>query len=165
MKKHLLKISASLLLVLMPPNIKAQEALTVSGTNVISSGGSVCYSVGQIVYTSNVGSNGSIIQGVQQPFEIIVVTTIEKTKDISLQCSAFPNPTTNFLKLLVDLSSTLQTSSIFYKLYDSSGKLLENKRITTTETSILMDNLMPATYFLKIIKDNEDIKTFKINKK
>ena len=122
------------------------------------------YTVGQVVYTTNTGTNGSVAQGVQQPFEISVVTGIEEAKGITLQCSAYPNPTTDFLTLKVDASTSLSTQSMEYQLFDINGKLLENKKVEDDETSIVMSNLVPATYFLKIIQNNKEIKTFKIIK-
>jgi len=124
----------------------------------------VSYTVGQVVYTTNTGTNGSVAQGVQQPFEISVVTGIEEAKGITLQCSAYPNPTTDFLTLKVDASTSLSIQSMEYQLFDINGKLLENKKVEDDETSIVMSNLVPATYFLKIIQNNKEIKTFKIIK-
>lgn len=79
----------------------AQETVPASGGNITGSGGSVSYSVGQIVYTTHTGTSGSVTQGVQHPFEISVVSGIEETEDINLTCSAYPNPTTDFLQLKV----------------------------------------------------------------
>ena len=45
-----------------------------------------------------------------------------------------------------------------------NGKLIESKKVENNETSIVMSNLVPATYFLKVIQDNKEIKTFKIIK-
>lgn len=122
------------------------------------------YTVGQVVYTTNTGTNGSVAQGVQQPFEISVVTGIEEAKGITLQCSAYPNPTTDFLTLKVDASTSLSIQSMEYQLFDINGKLLENKKVEDDETSIVMSNLVPAIYFLKIIQNNKEVKSFKIIK-
>ena len=42
-----------------------QETIPTSGGDAIGSGGSSGYSVGQLVYTTNIG-NGTVSQGVQQ---------------------------------------------------------------------------------------------------
>ncbi|MBN1182437.1 MAG: hypothetical protein JXB49_09135 [Bacteroidales bacterium] len=44
----------------------------------------------------------------------------------------------------------------------SPGKLLDNKEITTTETSFTMSQLPPATYMLKVTDGNKEVKVFKI---
>ncbi len=48
--------------------IHAQQATTATGGDASGSGGTVASSVGQIVYTTNTGTTGSVVQGVQQPF-------------------------------------------------------------------------------------------------
>jgi hypothetical protein len=52
---------------------QAQESANVSGGDATGSGGTVAYSVGQVVYTTNTGSTGSVAQGVQHAFEIFTV--------------------------------------------------------------------------------------------
>ena len=145
--------------------VQAQESVNATGGNASGSGGSASYSVGQVVYTTNTGTNGTVAQGVQQPFEISVVTGLEEAKGINLSVSAYPNPTTDFLNLKVDASTPLSIQSMSYQLYDINGKLLENKKIEGNETSIVMSNLVPATYFVKVTEGNTEVKTFKIVKR
>jgi len=47
------------------------------------------------------GTNGSAAQGVQQPYEISVVTAIEEAMDISIEMVVYPNPATDFFKLRI----------------------------------------------------------------
>ena len=114
-----------------------------------------------MVYTTNTGTNGSVAQGVQQPFEISVVTGIEEAKGINLSVLAYPNPTTDYLTLEV---KDFELSTLHFQLYNMSGKLLESKKITGNQTSIVMSNLVPATYFVKVTESNKEVKTFKIIK-
>lgn len=44
------------------------------------------------------------------------------------------------------------------------GKLLQSEKITGKQTSIVMSNLVPATYFVKVTEGNKEVKTFKIIK-
>ncbi len=156
-----LKLCAVLLLGLGLSGLQAQESINATGGNAAGSGGSASYSVGQVVYTTNTGTNGSVAQGVQQPFEISVVIGIEEANGITLQCSAYPNPTTDFLTLKVENSDN---KTLLYQLFDMAGKLLQSERITGNQTSIVMSNLVPATYFVKVIQNQEELKTFKIIK-
>jgi hypothetical protein len=139
----------------------AQTSVNASGKDASGSGGSASYSVGQVVYTTNTGTSGSVAQGVQQPYEISIVTEIEEAKGINLSVSAYPNPTTNFLQLKVE-SEKLKDLS--YQLYDMTGKLLQNKKLTGTETQIDMNSYVPATYFVRVIVESTSIKEFKIIK-
>ncbi|HNR21315.1 MAG TPA: T9SS type A sorting domain-containing protein [Bacteroidia bacterium] len=161
MKYKKLKLSAALLLGLGLTGLQAQTSVNATGGDASGSGGSVSYSVGQVVYTTNTGTNGSVAQGVQQPYEISVVTAIEEAKGINLLVSAYPNPTTDYLTLEV---KEFELSNISYQLYDMNGKLLQNEKITDNQTSIVMSNLVPATYFVKVTEGNKEVKTFKIIK-
>ena len=161
MRHKKLKLSAVLLLGLGLTGLQAQTAAPTTGGNASGSGGTVSYSVGQLVYTTNTGTNGSVAQGVQQAFEISVVTAIEQAKGINLSVSAYPNPTTDFLTLRID---EFEISNLSYQLYDINGKLLQSEKITGNQTSIVMRNLVPATYFVKVIQGNKEVKTYKIIK-
>jgi len=141
---------------------KAQEATTTAGGEASGSGGSASYTVGQVVYTTNTGTNGnSVAEGVQQPYEISVVTSIPEAKDISLSVSAYPNPTTNYLTVKVE---NYETANLQYMVFDINGKLLQTVKATGTETKIETNNLVPANYFVKILDNKKEIKVFKIIK-
>ncbi len=62
MKHKQLQLSAVLLLGLGLTGLHAQESVNATGGNASGSGGSASYSVGQVVYTTNTGTNGSVTQ-------------------------------------------------------------------------------------------------------
>ncbi len=161
MKQKRLKLIALVLSGFALTGLHAQESFNATGGNSLGSGGSVSYSVGQVVYTTDTGTNGSVAQGVQQPYEISVVTAIEEAKGISLMIAAYPNPATDYLHLKIE-SEKLEDLS--FQLYDISGRLLQNEIITDIQTSIFMGDLLPAIYFVKVVQGNKELKTFKIIK-
>ena len=162
MKHKRLKLSALLFLGLGLTGLQAQTSFNATGGNASGEGGSANYSVGQIIYTTHTGANGSVTQGVQQPYEISVVTAIDEAKGINLSVSAYPNPTTDYLTLSID---ELEISTMSYHVYDVTGKLIQSEKITGNHTTIGMNNLVPATYFVKVIQGNQEVKTLKIIKK
>jgi len=141
--------------------LQAQQVVTTSGGNASGSGGSASYSVGQVVYTTNGNSNGSVAQGVQQPYEIFIVTGIEEAKGISLEIMVYPNPATDFIKLKIE---NYDVQNLRYQLYDINARLLQDNKIVGNETDIVMSNYVSATYFLKVTDNNKVVKTFKIIK-
>jgi hypothetical protein len=161
MKPNRLKLSALLLFGIAFMGIHAQENTNASGGNATGEGGSVSYSVGQLVHSTYSESTGSIAEGLQQPFEISVVTGIKPTNGIHLLVSAYPNPTTGMLTLSI---KDYELSGLSFKLYDINGNLLQNKKITDKQGQINMSGLASATYFLKVIQENKEIKAFKIIK-
>ena len=161
MRHKRLKLSTVLLLGLGRTGVQAQTSVNATGGDASGGGGSVSYSVGQVVYTTHTGTSGSVAEGVQQPYEISVVTGLEEAQSINLSVTAYPNPTTDYLTLRID---EFEISNLSFQLYDMNGKLLQNEKITGNQTSIVMSNLLPATYFVKVIQGNKEVKTFKIIK-
>jgi hypothetical protein len=143
--------------------LHAQETVPATGGEATGTGGSASYSVGQVVYTTNTGINGSVAQGVQHPFEISVVTGINETA-INLGLNVYPNPTTNFLCLKVDASSSLSNHQLSYQLIDLQGKVIESKKVTATTSTIKMEELPKAVYFLNVTDNKQIIKSFKVIK-
>ena len=175
MKNNLLPKFLKALIILCFPlasshfSLFAQESVSASGGNASGSGGSVSYSVGQVFYETITGSTGFIIQGVQQPYEITVITGLEDILGINLNCTVYPNPTTDILILKMDDSFFASDKQYLASLYDVNGKLLMNKKIIVDETSIPMNDFVPGIYFLKVYQtrralSQKEIKTFQIIK-
>lgn len=156
------KLCTIFLLGLGLTGLQAQKALPATGGNVSGSGGTVSYSVGQVVYKTQTGTSSTMAQGVQQPFRISVVNAIEEANGISLELSVFPNPVTDFIRLRIDKFEVQQVS---YQLYDITGNMILRNKVESNETNILMQNFLPAVYFLKVFKDKKEVKVFKIIKK
>ena len=161
-KVKVLGVATLLTFIFSLSTVSAQESVNATGGNASGSGGSASYSVGQVVYKTHTGTTGSVAEGVQQPYEISVITAIEQAQGINLSVRAYPNPTTDYLTLSI---SEFDISNLSYQLYDMNGKLLQSEKITGNQTSIVMSNLVPATYFVKVIQGNKEVKTFKIIKK
>ena len=142
--------------------LHAQSTIPASGGNASGSAGTVSYTIGQVVYTTNTERNGSAAQGVQHPYEISVVTAIKEAEDISLEFVVYPNPATDFVILKI---GNYKVENLRYHLYGLSGELLDNNKIQGNETNISMHMFLPSTYFLNVIDKNKVIKIFKIIKK
>ena len=140
---------------------QAQEAVATAGGDASGTNGNVSYTVGQVVYTTNTGTTGSVAQGVQQPFEIQTVLGAENF-NINLQLAVYPNPTTNWLQLEV---RNTDFANLSYQLFDLNGKMILTEKITAETSSIQMERLPAAIFLLKVVNNNKEVKTFKIIKK
>ncbi len=69
----------------------SQQSVVSSGADVVNDIGSISYSVGQVVYSTNSGISGSISQGVQQPYDVEIISGIENL-NVHLQLSVFSQP-------------------------------------------------------------------------
>ncbi|MGM0622016.1 MAG: T9SS type A sorting domain-containing protein [Bacteroidota bacterium] len=161
-----LKLSVVLLLVLGLTSLHAQDVIPAAGGNASGSGGTVSFSAGQVFYSFNENTEGSEAQGVQQPWEISVITGIEDSQMFSLKAKTYPNPTANSLTLDItgDVNAENDLSLLSYQLYDMSGQLLQNRKITDRQTKIVMSDLASATYFLSLIQENRETQHFKQDK-
>lgn len=148
-------------LVLLQVNATAQETVPVSGGTVTGTGGSGYYSVGQMVFSDIVGKNGNILQGIQQPYEIIIEKHVDPSFQISLNCSVYPNPTADFVILKIDNDKYNQLS---YEVIDINGKVLAQNNIESRETKIDFKEFILASYLLKVKHFNKEVVTYKIVK-
>lgn len=141
--------------------LHAQNAVIPSGGNAEGIGGSSSYTIGQIVFEPSTGSNGTIIPGVQQPFEISIIDAIEHSVNYKLTSNVYPNPVSNQLQLKIENESI---ADISYKLIDMQGNLIVQRKIEGKTTVIDMSNYVPAVYILKVINNNKEAITYKIVK-
>ena len=154
------KIKLSVLLLGLGITAQAQQTTAASGGDASGSGGTVAYSIGQVVYTTNTDASGTVNQGVQQPYEIIAVGIKEPKLTISL--SAFPNPTANNLTLQI---SEYNNEKLAYQLFDMQGKLLSNEQVNAQQTQISTASLPTGTYFINVVnQENKKVQSFKIIK-
>jgi hypothetical protein len=137
----------------------SHQVLSATGGDASGSGGSVAYSVGQIVYSTSTGTSGSVAQGVEQAYEISSVGIKETALNISL--SIFPNPTSDYLTLKVE---DYNNEALSYSLLDEQGKLVLNEQITNQDTQLAMSTLARGAYFINVLQANKKIQTFKIIK-
>jgi hypothetical protein len=139
---------------------QAQESVNASGGNATGSGGTVAFSVGQVVYSSNTGSTGAVDAGVQQAYEIFTVGIIQP--DLAISLSVFPNPTVNDIILK---TQSLDAEQMSFTLVDLQGKVLAREVVVKEQTQIQMNHLPAAIYFLQVYTENRNIQSFKIIKK
>ncbi len=141
--------------------LKAQEAIPATGGDASGAGGSVSYTIGQVFYTLDSGTDGSVLKGVQQPYEISVIPGFEQVKGIDLLCSVYPNPVAGKLVLKI---LDFEFKDLYYKLFNLNGKMIATGKIIGDESTIDLSSFAASTYFLKVFQKGKTIKTFKIIK-
>jgi hypothetical protein len=135
---------------------QAQESANVSGGDATGSGGNVAYSIGQVVYTTNTVSSGSVAQGVQHAYKMFPVGIKEIELNISL--SVFPNPTADNVTLQI---FDYNNAKLSYQLFDMQGKLLSNGQVTAPQTQINTSCLASATYSVHVVnQENKKVQIF-----
>ena len=160
MKKKHTKLGLAFLFGLGLTTIHAQQAVMTVGGTASGSGGRATYSVGQTMYTTTASGTGSVAEGVQQPFERSLVTSLEENAGKELQLSTYPNPASDQLTL----TTGDDPEQLSYQLFDMQGKLLAKEKINAKQTLIKMGSYAPGSYLIKISDGDATVKTFKIIK-
>ena len=140
--------------------LSAQESITTTGGKASGNSGTVSYTVGQVAYSVKTGADGSVLEGVQQPYEIYIISDVEDIGD-DLSVQAYPNPTKDYLMLDFE---NLPANNMEYQLFNLQGELVLKSRIRENKTKIETGRLISGSYFLKIISNNKIVKTYKIIK-
>jgi hypothetical protein len=131
-------------------------AVVSVGNNILSSSGSITYSVGQIDFTSIHGAYTVLYLGVQQVYDPFV-NIIDDSTGISL----WPNPVSSTLKIEVKSTKNL---GVLYQIYTIDGKLMISKQSSDNITSISMAHLPQGTYVLMVRYSDKRTLKFKIIK-
>lgn len=140
--------------------LQAQNNTVSCGGQAIGSGGSVSYTTGQIDYSFFTGNYGSINQGVQQNYDISIITSLTDVS-INLKVQIYPNPTKDQLNLSVFAP---EFKNLKYALTDVNGRNLKREDIDNTTTIINVSKCSSGIYFLHILSNNKKIKTFQFVK-
>jgi len=139
----------------------AQQTISTAGGEANGAGGTVSFTIGQMDYITLTSNSGIVSLGVQQPFEILVISGIDEAEGISLEISVYPNPISDFLRLKL---GSYNFEKLYFKLYDFNGSLVRTGEILSKETVIQTGDLAPAVYYLQINDNENEVKTFKIIK-
>lgn len=80
----------------------------------------------------------------------------------NLDCTIYPNPSGDFLKLKVQ---GWIPGELNYRLYDLSGKIYQTGNVTAPETTIPVSTLLSGAYLLSVTSESyQQIQSFKIIK-
>jgi len=138
----------------------AQESVNAAGGDVTGSGGSIAYSLGQVIYTTNANTSGTISQGVQQAYEIYSLGISETKMNFSF--SIFPNPTVDYLTLQI---TGYKNEILYCKIFDMQGKVLITEHVSGELTKINTAKLPASSYIIGITnQENKQLQSYKIIK-
>ena len=120
---------------------------------------SLSYTVGEIVtdLARDTVNNIDLTQGFHQSY--ISIVSVED-HDFDVDISIFPNPAVDFLN--VKISDVNKANKL--SMYDVSGKLLSQQQIYNNEFKISFSRVSTGNYILVFTKDDNKIKTIKVQK-
>lgn len=147
------------LLVLSIGQAQAQQAVVPAGGEATGTGGTVSYTTGQVTSATVSSSNGSVAQGVQQPYEVIATSLVQESNG-QLLATAFPNPASSFIN--IHLQSMVDQGN--YRLMDALGQLVLQGRFGGTDDTLDLASLPAASYHLVLFTGAKPIGTFTVIK-
>jgi hypothetical protein len=140
--------------------ILAQQVVTTAGNTYANSSGGISYTIGEGISETLTLGDITLTQGFQQPN--IYVSLVSEIKDSGLSIFIYPNPTSGIVKLKIEKGLL---PGMQYKLFDTYGRLLSQKKVESYETEIFLSELHAGIYFIKIQTGTSELKTFKIVKR
>ncbi|MBR4919014.1 MAG: T9SS type A sorting domain-containing protein [Bacteroidales bacterium] len=165
-KKKKKKITITILFLLCFAGVAfAQSAIVPVGGDVRNNNGSVSYTVGQIAVqrASNNGGSTAVLEGVQQPYEIMTIG-VDELPQIVLNAVVYPNPTQNLAQLKLN-GYVIPAGGLRAILYDGNGKQLQHIIITEDITPFQIGQYATGTYYLELRDGKRVLKTFKVIRK
>jgi hypothetical protein len=105
-------------------SIIAQETAPSTDGDISGSGGAFSFTVGQVFYTTNTSSTGSVSQGMQQAFEIQTRSN-PSLSTVQLTAVTYPNPSTDYLVLKI---TDTAIENLQYTLFDLNSKTITSKK-------------------------------------
>lgn len=157
MKRDLQLLIFSLIFAI-PVAVKGQQNTLSCGGDISGAAGNVAYSIGQVVFNHVATENGSVNEGVQQPYSTDIITGAEVS---TIQLALFPNPTkeTAILKIRPEDLGLLN-----YSMFNSAGQQIGFQHLQNTETPIPVAGLANGIYVLNVDNGVEILKSFRIVK-
>jgi hypothetical protein len=140
--------------------LQAQESVNSGGGEVVNSEIEISYSLGQVFFEPVSSSENSVTPGIQQAYEISLISGLSDVVNLSIQ--AYPNPAVDYLNLSFP---GFKEKKYTMTLIDQSGRIIYVDEIKNDLSQIEVQSLASGVYFLQIAEKEQQIKVFKIIKK
>ena len=120
---------------------------------------SLSYTIGEVVteFGVNSANNVHLTEGFQQSY-ISIVSVDDHFIDVEI--NVYPNPAVDFLNVQIGDLTDVEN----YSLFNMSGKLIENKPISSKQFKIGFQQVSMGTYFIVFSKKEKKLMTLKILK-
>lgn len=128
-----------------------QNVISNGGNYQESTGGSLTWTIGEVVINTLESTDVHVTQGFNQDWLNFLNIEVFSEK---INVTVYPNPTTEFINIESDKKSDLA-------IYDASGKLVGQYKVNKTD-QIDLSELSGGIYYLNFSRKNAKIKTIKI---
>ena len=134
----------------------AQEVVSTQGNSYSNGTVSIDYTIGEVVINTGTSGTNDLTQGFHQTnWNFLGV----ENHALSYEVLVFPNPTSEVLNIQ---ASTFE--NVTYALYDATGRLVLEDKLTAERTAIQVSHLAPGSYSLVLQSQTQNLKVFKLIK-
>jgi hypothetical protein len=137
------------------------DVITTAGDYFEQSSGSLSITIGEPIIETFGISDGYLTQGFQQPHYWML--SIEEQDRTDINIIAYPNPTHDFLQLMVVGN---EINNYYYQVFSLSNQLIkEGELILNQNFTMDLSSFSPSTYLLKVYNaEYSQVKIFRIIK-
>jgi hypothetical protein len=135
----------------------AQEVVSSQGDSYNNSNGSVDFTIGEVVVNTGTDGTNNLTQGFHQTnWNFLGIDNHEQ----NFEAIVYPNPLGSELVIQTEFFENMT-----YILYDATGRIVAENKLSALETGIDVSTLAPSAYSLVLRNENqENRKTFKLVK-
>ena len=137
----------------------AQKVVSANGGTATVAGTVVSWTIGEPITATVSDGTTTLTQGFQQ--SKLTVTAVNEIQVSGVEIKVYPNPTSNYVT--VHYSKVVEKP--IYRLFDLSGRLIQQKNIESTDEKIDMTEYSGGSYILKLNSGQQPLQTFKIIKR
>lgn len=138
--------------------LNAQEVTSAAGGTKSTADYEVSWTVGETTIKTFSEGSVTLTQGFHQPN--LIVTPAKIFFD-NIEVKVYPNPTREFVT--IEMNRLRKSSK--YSLYNLAGEKLAEGNLRKLKTKLNLNNQASGSYLLKLSKENQPLRTFKIVKK
>jgi len=137
-----------------------QQVVASAGQSATITGYQIDWTLGEPVIATLTGTNHILTQGMHQ--SRLKVTPIQEIAEGLQHITVYPNPVDLILNIGI---SNPGTTKFMYRLTDSSGKKLIQRKIHTDTEQVDMRRFTSGIYILQVMtQQNQGVQTYKIIK-
>lgn len=164
-KKKILFTALIVIQITMNTNFKSngqtieQSLISTSGETFKTQNFQFDWSIGEVSTSTFTNSQIKLTEGFHQ--KDIKITEVNVPSINQFKFEVYPNPATNYIVIKADAINIPKVRSI---ISDTNGKVIMKPTISSTNQEIDVSQLTNGIYYLRILYDNNTIKTYKIVK-
>ena len=133
-------------------SISAQEVISSQGDSYSNSNGSIDFTIGEVIISTETDGTNVLTQGFHQTnWNFLGLEDHVPTYEATI----FPNPTGSELNILTEACD-----NVIYTLYDAKGKLVLQNVLSSEQTAINVDRIASGNYSLTLSKKAQNLKSF-----